>query len=241
MHYCKQKPALIKAQRRAITQTIDAESRRIFQEITANFGTETIPMVGYGSLMNPESAKKTICDENAIESMERVHVLGYERIFNANLKMGGSTRRRDQDGDQDWAVLNMQKSSGRVSMNAVRIHLNLKDFNRVRRREGFYDLIPVVTTKYSADGVEGQPQSSISYSWIVTDPTRLGAELIQPIPMYYRLISESLQSDEVNTKWGPEFFEEYLNTTTLANGTSIRTIHEKIMADTEKDALEKHL
>lgn len=231
LHFRNKKLQLAESKVEEIACKINAESKRIFEEITATLGTQTIPIIGYGSLMNPDSAKVTISSEDAVVNMEPVRIPGYERVFNVNLERDGSRRRRENDGDKDWAVLNIQKSDSK-SMNAVVLNLDLEDFQNLRQRERAYSLVPVMTEVYTNANVVSQPQASIAYAWIVTDPNFLGTTEIKPIPLYYRLVAEALSTDTVIAKFGEKFFEDYLDTTALANGTVIRTVHDKMMQAT---------
>ncbi len=122
--------------------------------------TLPIRVVGYGSLLEPTSAAKTITGTPEA-GHPPVWVYGARRTYTYR-----SPRWRDQEGGP-WTALNAEHS-GRVGdgFNGRVFELTEADLQGFREREVAYDLRPVVTVDWS-DREAGEP--TLAYCLCATD------------------------------------------------------------------------
>ncbi|EPP35292.1 hypothetical protein CP10139811_0194 [Chlamydia ibidis] len=187
-----------------IVSKTEKESRAIWKEIQSHLNPESsyIPMIAYGSLMNLESAKKTISDYIIVDY---VWVHDYQRVFNLDYAIFF------QKCDfPESAVLNIRPSIG-SRCNSVLLFINEDDFVACRQREKIYWLVPVNISPYPV----GTKQYT-AFAWVAFDA--LSRDIL-PLRSYYQMVWDGI----VGYK---DFAEDYLNTTFLANGQSIRDIHQ---------------
>ncbi len=213
---------LSKEERNKLLSQVDDESRKIFMLTTSALNTEKLPIVGYGSLINPKSAKITLSDSDTIERSAGVYIYGYRRAFSAFYPFP-NRRIRPSDPKNAIAALNiMQIDDPAEYFNGVLYWVDMEDFVALRRRETIYDLVPVATISY---GSEDTP--FIAYAWSVGEPEYV-RDNITPSPTYYAVVWEAVNSDGARMKLGDNVAGEYLDTTFLANGDSIRLVHEEL-------------
>ena len=228
---------LDESEKLVLRDRIDSESLGIFDLITELLGGDRIPMIGYGSLMNPKSAKRSLSSYDAIANMKPVEVYGYQRSFNVVSR--NSKRIRPLDRPQDLCVLNLSKipEAAMVNpatkhhwVNAVSLPISREEFPKIRRREGFYDFVPVVVRDYIRHNVTASKVAQvyrIAYAWIVRDSKHLVTPDMGPIPLYFRVCGKGARG--AAGVYGLDFLELYKNTTTFANGVPIRDRFREMM------------
>lgn len=197
--------------RREDFEKIRQKSKEIFQTITKTLKTETVPAVGYGSLLNPDSAENSFSPET-VNASYKVFVYGHHRIFNFNwpffnpLLYGSKT---------ETAFLNIMRLENPESyINAVRFSLSEQEFINLRVRELGYDLVPVVTQSHSAD-----KKIEIAYAVRASHPNYLTGPNQKPKPSYVATVVAPLATVTPSGEIiGGSDWPLYLETTRLANG-----------------------
>lgn len=178
-----------------------------------------IYLIGYGSLMNPTSAARTVK-----EPAEPVLVFGVDRLFNYNRVLSSLTKGQP-DNPSMRANLNVRMSKDlHHAINAVVIKIPIDEIENLRDREVGYDLIPVIALPWK--DFKGSPFNAhffLAYILTVPEETVLdGQELTNPeiLPYlpYYNMTREGAAS------YGDDFLQVYLNTTYLGDGKT--TIYE---------------
>ncbi|WP_348662615.1 gamma-glutamylcyclotransferase [Chlamydia vaughanii] len=202
-----------------VKEEADNRSREIWREIHKKLGLTSpyIPIVAYGSLMHPISAKKTLQEYHR----HAVWVHDYIRIFDFDLEaIGKVLSEAGGDDIENRGVLNLKQETG-SSCNAFVLAMGEEDFVACRNRECIYDLVPVVVSDYSSDSCK----RSVAFAWITNNHVR--SKKVLPIKGYYSMVWAAVSSDSVKECYGERFSEDYLRTTFLANGESITTIHKE--------------
>ncbi|WP_375793466.1 gamma-glutamylcyclotransferase [Chlamydia sp. 12-01] len=203
-----------------VVERVNAESRRIWNEIHSRMHLTTpyIPMVVYGSLMNPISARNTLEEYRP----HAVWLHDYVRIFNLDVRLfGGSTRLTEADGPKNRGFLNLNHTPGK-SCNSIVLAIGEDDFVACRRREGVYEFVPVIVSDYVSSG---KCNRSVAFAWIA-GPQACSNDIL-PVKGYYSMIWFAVASDRVEEDFGNNFAQDYLDTTFLANEQSIKAIHEE--------------
>lgn len=204
---------------------LDQQSREIFQTITGVLNTNTVPVIGYGSLMNHDSATLTF-SPLSVQSSDKVIVYGHHRIFNTNwpfilnpLLYGSKT---------ETAFLNIQRLENPESyMSAVLFRISEQEFVAFRVREMGYDLVPVVAESRSGNKRE------IAYALRASHPSYLTGPRQNPVPWYAAMVGGPLAATQslispstgcaaihgssVDVRNGSDW-SLYLDSTRLANG-----------------------
>ncbi len=187
-------------ERDEIQKNVAVESNQIFYEITQALGTNRVPIIGYGSLLNKKSAAETF-EPETIETFTPVTGWDFQRIFNV-IPPGESQRRRADDPADAWGLLNIQENPG-YYFNGALYQLGREDFVKGRIREAHYNLVPIKIT------VAGKSEPQIAYAYAVKDQAYLRDD-ITPIPGYYSLVLDAVEEAGVE--------EEFRKTTYLADG-----------------------
>lgn len=203
--------------------TMVPESRAIFQEITQKLGTSKIPIIGYGSLINPKSAARTLSEE-VIQQSNGVHVYSYQRTFNTFWPYY-DPRAQEDDATNEIAFLNIQKAKNEDHFfNAMLFWIDENDFIKLRSRELTYDLVPVAVALLDANHHPIEDKPMVAYAWMVTDPDYLCQESDLPRPAYFPIMEEALKEQKTLEKLGPTALEDYYRSTFLANGQPIKEL-----------------
>jgi hypothetical protein len=105
-------------------------------------------LVGYGSLMNSHSARRTLADGSF---RGPVIAYGVRRLFDYVMPEAVRRRYPDPVGPREYGVLNV-RATGRPedSINGVLTEVALRDLPALRDREPGYDLVPVACTPHPA-------------------------------------------------------------------------------------------
>ena len=203
---------------------VDEESKEIWKKLCSKLGTgDHVPILAYGSLMNPASLKKTIT--SLVKDPSPVWICDYVRVFNYSIETIGSLNRvTELDGPLNRAVLNLAYAPGSCCT-ALVLCLNEEDFLSCRRREGVYDLVPVKVRPYLIqDSCVSFPE--VAYAWIVRREEGCSRPVL-PIKGYYSMIWDAVSSEATVTAFGEKFPQDYLDTTFLFDGRSVRVIHDE--------------
>ncbi len=175
----------------------------IADEVMQTTIDDKILIFAYGSLINPESAQRSISQEG-LDTATPVVAYHLVRVF-------------DYSGNSeaiDRAMLNVHATDNPSDIvNGVLYSLDKNDLEKLIYRENGYDLIPVI--------VEPWPQNpkgefAIAYTFSAPKEPRGGkiytASDIQPNPKYYTTVENGVK------KYGSDFLNLWLETTYLSDG-----------------------
>ncbi|OEU71554.1 MAG: hypothetical protein BA864_04105 [Desulfuromonadales bacterium C00003093] len=178
-----------------------------------NKGLETLPLVGYGSLVNPDSAAVTIRDRMGRTGLS-VLSYGVRRIFNYVIPEG-HMRYDPPSNPRARAALNVRfTGAGNDTVNGLLLEISLRDIQRLREREIGYDLYPVACVEWK--NPEAVPFTG--YILVCPDEERAGAirtdSEIEPHREYYEICRSGA------TQMGKDFLKVWLTNTYLADGVT---------------------
>ena len=172
-----------------------------------------LPLVGYGSLMNPESARRTIPSTPAA-GHPPVLAFGAYRVFNYALQHGDLTH-YPSAGPLERAVLNTEWTGrGDAVLTGRLLTVPLSDFAALAKRERAYDLVPVACVPW------GEPDAppTLAYALQAADRPVDGVRYVDngllPVRSYLELCREGTRLVDA------EFERAFLQTTWLGNGTT---------------------
>lgn len=112
-----------------------------------NNGFSSLPVVAYGSLVNPKSAAVTFQD-NSKRSHLPVIAFGVRRIF--NYEMSTKVRRYGPVTGRNRAALNVETTEKIDDVvNGILFEIALEEIPAFRGREKGYDLVPVATISWN--------------------------------------------------------------------------------------------
>lgn len=181
--------------------------------------TDTIPIFSYGSLLNHESAKRSV-SEQTLNTMEPAVGFGLQRVFNRDIDISESDR-YDQDHPKERGMLNVEYTgSFQDLINGVIINITQDEIEDICIREDGYDLVPIFNMHwdtFSDPKIENykETHTSISYTFYAPDEERQGSipvdESIFPIKQYYKLVKNGAK------KYGQDFLDLWVDTTFLAD------------------------
>jgi len=184
------------------------------QERLAELGQDRLNMIGYGSLLNPDSAKRTIRD-TPWDGHPPVLAFGAIRLF--NYVMPQTVIERYSEGKRysssSCAALNT-KYTGRVgdALNGRVISTGFDDLDALREREKGYDLTPVAYVPWGREGSKPNLGFVLCATEEPWEGTVYVSDSIAPFPPYVKVCRNGAQIvDE-------EFYECFLDTTFLADG-----------------------
>jgi len=178
-------------------------------------GNMKLPFVGYGSLLNRTSAKRTLSAVTLDDSRPIVS-FGVRRIFNYQVPSGYSAY-RDSDHPARKAALNAEITADMNDvMNGILFPLGLEDIPPLRDRELLYDLEPIPCLDWERPG--GEPFFAYLLQCVVEAlPDGPGVNnTLEPHREYYRVCREGAAS------LGSQFLDFWLNTTFLAGSPLTR-------------------
>jgi hypothetical protein len=168
-------------------------------------------LVGYGSLLNQDSAAKTIKARRA-ESNQPVLALGARRVFNyvipaAKLKAYGGTF-----GPREHAALNLDYTqSAANALNGRLFGVPSADIPPLREREFGYDLRPVACLPWK----DKNAKPFTAFVLVAVKPVQDGRQVLDdkalPHPPYYRVCRTGARAVS------EDFLRLYLQTTYLAD------------------------
>lgn len=175
---------------------------RLKRKLT-NKQIDHLPLVAYGSLVNSESAERTLSQSTLLRS-KPVVAFGVRRTF--DYIMPENTLRYGKPIDpRARAALNVHVT-GKIDdrVNGILIDLFLKDISALQRREVDYALVPVACMDWT-NRINPFP------AYILQSERRVDTHL-QPHQAYYEICRDGA------AQFGQEFLSLWLNTTFLGDG-----------------------
>lgn len=184
------------------------------EEELARSGRETLGLVGYGSLMNGDSAARTLTREQ-VRGRRPVVAFGVRRVFNYPIPPGNRSYGGGGPAAGRPAALNVRQTYDIGDMvNGVLIDIGRTQLPDLCRRELNYDLVPVACLDWN------RPESSPFRASILSCPETLCQEdgstgtsdRLVPQPDYLRVCRQGA------AEFGAAFLDLWLATTFLADG-----------------------
>lgn len=169
-------------------------------------GKEKVLLFAYGSLLNIESAKRTLSLE-AIESYEPAIVIGYQRTFDRHVPKTKTWKKKARPNDT--GMLNLFESEGVV--NGILFQAGKEDLEAILKRERGYDLVPVIAIPWRKEDQDPR----IAYTFIASVKPREGKHYtnnkINPIPGY------ALLAQKGAALWGKIYEQLWIDSTYLSD------------------------
>jgi hypothetical protein len=192
---------------------------------------ETIPIFSYGSLLNYESAQRSV-SEQTLETMEPAVGFGLKRVFNRDVDISGSNK-YNQDHPKERGMLNVDYTESFSDLiNGVIMNITKEEIENICIREEGYDLVPIFNIHWDIltdEKIQNYQEAHISTSYTFYAPPekRQGEipvdESIFPIKQYYKLVKDGAK------RYGDEFLDLWVDTTFLADKeTNVKEWEEKL-------------
>lgn len=209
----QRREAVLRKMAEALREPVYPYPWELLEEDLKRCGLSGISIVGYGSLVNPVSATKTLRDATVSRSRP-VIAFGVRRVFNYEIPPG-----------KGWAIapakpharaaLNV-RVTGEIddAVNGILVQISPAEIPAIRAREVGYDLVPVACLDWQ--GMEQPP--FVAYILRCPDDPRNGRRLtndrIEPHRDYYLLCRHGA------AEIGVEFLRAWLATTYLADAVT---------------------
>lgn len=166
-----------------------------------------IKLIGYGSLVNQKSLRKTIKQHS---NFHEVWVHGYRRLFDLR-----SIKQLYEPWDRNIAVLNVEAAK-HAKFNAVLFEVNLKQFHAILKREKTYSLVKVKYSNYHTNKVEGEAFLFIGLEEDIH-------KNLNPNTHYFHICRRGGYS--ISKKFG----QDWDKTTFLGNGKSVYSLRNQLI------------
>ena len=168
-----------------------------------------IYLVGYGSLLNPESAARSVRNTPS-DGHPPVVAVGARRVFNYRMPDGIFERYGVEPGARDRAALNAEPAAESV-LNGRLIELALADLPNLRVRETAYDLEPVTCLPWNKPNTAPFTAFVLCCKYEFWEGQRYVDNALMPFKPYYRLCRTGAEMVS------PAFLNFYLKTCFLAD------------------------
>lgn len=186
-----------------------------YQGILKKYPKGKVLIFGYGSLMNRESALRSV-SAAAVETMRPVVAFGFKRLF--NYKVSNVSRWGSNLPENERAMLNIHPTTTYEHIiNGVVMELTPEDLIKLIGRESGYDLVPIFVADWQAM-ISANPKIKIeiAYTFIVPDELRGGIDYTQT--KYYPVRGYLQASREGALVFGEPFLQFWNETTYLGDG-----------------------
>jgi len=190
-------------------------SKESLAKLFTLWGASKIEFVGYGSLVNPASAAKTVSQE-VIDTFRPVVCFGGKRIFERNYVNNAHWGKRIRNNDNGMLNVIPVKNLSQM-FNGVSMQVSLEEMVHLTEREIGYDLIPMLTLHWdeAMDQNNRTPKFFLAYIFSASSEKR-GNEIhvspcVNPVPGY------SYFSMAGAAEYGKAFLKFWVDTTYLAD------------------------
>jgi hypothetical protein len=195
------------------------------EEAVAKAPDRTLLLVGYGSLMNRDSAAGVIKDPSRADSPP-VLVLGARRVFNYMIPQKRLKSYEVAYSRRERAALNVDyMRSASFALNGRLLAVRASEFAALREREFGYDLQPVPCVLWG----DWNATPFVAYVLVATEGAQARRRVIDnnalPHPAYARLCRAGARAVSEN------FLRLYLLTTYLADRKTTLAEWERLRAD----------
>ena len=170
---------------------------------------ERIYLVGYGSLLNPQSAARSVRNTPS-DGHRPVVAMGARRVFNYRMPDGIFERYGIEPGARDRAALNAEPAAASV-LNGRLIELARSDLPNLRVREAAYDLESVTCLFWDKPNTAPFTAFVFCCNYEFWEGKRYVDNTLTPFKPYYRLCRAGAEMIS------PGFLSFYLKTCFLAD------------------------
>jgi cation transport regulator ChaC len=186
-------------------------------EIVKKFPKGKVLVFGYGSLMNKESAARTVKPE-AVATMDKAIAFGVKRIF--NYKATKTDHWGANQNKREKAMLNLSQTLNISSIaNGVIMEVDAEDFSRLVKREAGYDLVPILVARWD-DVANQNPDVVVEVAYTFSAVHELRNHIDYTSTEYYPVRGYLHAIQEAARGFGDEFATMWNSTTYLADGTT---------------------
>jgi hypothetical protein len=199
-------------------------------EVIKLFPNQRIPIFAYGSLLYPESARKTI-SQSTIDTFRLTVAYGFQRAFNYQAVLSKKPPRKN-----DVAMLNLFRTNPMDVVNGVLLWATHDELKKLIQREKGYHLNPVIVSGWEQglDPNIAEPNFWLAYAFTVPCDSSYSQPKINPYPPYAKAAQLGAE------KYGDIFFTFWLETTFLADLiTPFSVWLENPNIDCSQDSLDK--
>jgi len=173
----------------------------------ARQGRDSLALVAYGSLVNPDSAAVTLGPRSG-HVRQPVVAHGVRRVFDVPIP-ADHPRYGPPINPRATGVLNVRLTAAEHdAINGVLLHVAIEDLPALREREEGYDLHPVACTDWEQTGADGR------VAYVLVCPAPLTDPQVEPHRRYYEVCREGAAG------FGPAFLATWLDNTYLADGVT---------------------
>ena len=168
----------------------------------------SIYVLGYGSLMNVESASRTLKREIKLSDLIQVNLLGYARVWTVKDKIYSEKLAKRVDA----VFLNIEKSSNfGQGINCILIKITQAELEKIKIREKNYNCIDVSNSVKPKQDKSIDPSSKI-FAFIGKDTSKIKKKdpNLFIMGMYIKMVLTACRNLGVN------FLQEFKNTTQIA-------------------------
>lgn len=174
-------------------------------------GVKSIKIFGYGSLIDPKSAGRTLNPE-ALKTLKPAVAFGVKRLFSRDIPIETLSRWKTPKNKNARGALNLLLSDFHDMVNGVVFEVDLENLQALIDREVGYDLVPIVVKDWE-DAVSGNPSNCyIVYAFYAPPESEYVTSSIDPLPGYYELCRDAAKSH------GPLYYYLWFSTTYMADG-----------------------
>lgn len=168
---------------------------------------QTITLFSYGSLMDLESASKTL-QPKSLATRKPALAFGVRRLFDRDVPIKEGSKWCIPVDPEARGMLNIMPTGSPYDfVNGVVLEATVEDLANLLDREQGYDLLPVVIQDW-----EKENEFRVAYTFYAPQNSSFTSSNIRPRPKYYQL------SRDAALQFGPLYYLTWFKTTYLADG-----------------------
>lgn len=177
-------------------------------------GQDTIKIFSYGSLMDYQSASRTL-SKTTLATRKPWIAFGIKRIFNRDVSIKKDSHWGQPRHPASRGMLNVKLTKEIHDMvNGVGIEVPTHEISNILSREVGYNLIPVVCIEWHSAFLARDPKYFIAYTFSAGTPGDYTNSEIYPRPKYYETAREAAK------QYGPIYYHLWMNTTYMADSST---------------------
>lgn len=188
-----------------------------YTEIFNKFPEGKLLIFGYGSLINWDSAGRTV-GMNALQSMTPVIAFGFKRLFNykaSNVSNWGTNL-----PSNERAMLNIiPMTTFNQIINGVVMEVSHEDLRELVRREKGYDLVPMLVADWG-EVISQNPHIKIKVAYTFLVPDEMRSNIDYTHTKYYPVRGYLHAVEKGAADYGPKYLDFWKDTTYLGDGTT---------------------
>jgi cation transport regulator ChaC len=188
-----------------------------YESILSHFPESEILLFGYGSLINKQSASRSL-KPCAIDTMEPAIAFGVKRVFNYQAKKTDHWGKDQHKKEKAMANLTPSMDISQC-VNGVIMKIDHEDLANLIQREKGYDLIPILIAPWKKVQAGAQNiEIKIAYTFMASTEPR---DHVTYTSLHYYPIRGYLHAIQDGAlEYGEDFLNFWNETTFLANGTT---------------------